>query len=308
MSLHHTTAQRLAFVKYLYLLGEGQSRLSEIHAGVSILMFHDAIEMFLQIASEELNVGKANANFLDYWGFFSGVLKEDLPQKESMRRLNKARVGLKHAGTLPAKIDIESFRIAADSFFKEATPLIFKVEFADISLIDYVNPEAARDHLHAAQANLLHKEFESASTQVALAFEKMIDHYVSNASRGRRGHAFDFGPSMTFLSSFHLGLERGGEFGEVSRFVDTVKSAVESMQRALLIVSLGLDYKKYSLFRSKLPIVSRIPPNSYITHHLPYFEDTAPDSAYIAFCIDYVIECAIRINEPGVEVSGTAQP
>jgi hypothetical protein len=58
--LPETTARRLAFVRYLYGVAVQQSRYPEPLYGTSILTFHDSIELFLQLASEYLNVGKEN--------------------------------------------------------------------------------------------------------------------------------------------------------------------------------------------------------------------------------------------------------
>ena len=51
-----------------------------------------------------------------------------------MHAFNKARVGLKHHGVLPAKVHTEAIRANVTSFFVESTILIFGVEFDDISL------------------------------------------------------------------------------------------------------------------------------------------------------------------------------
>jgi hypothetical protein len=44
--------RRLVFVRYLYELGVEQSHKPEPFAAVAVLTFHDACEMFLQIAAE----------------------------------------------------------------------------------------------------------------------------------------------------------------------------------------------------------------------------------------------------------------
>jgi len=51
---------------------------------------------------------------MEYWdlnlikqGLQKKEMEGELTQKESMRRLNRARVALKHHGTMPSKLDIE---------------------------------------------------------------------------------------------------------------------------------------------------------------------------------------------------------
>lgn len=55
-----------------------------------------------------------------------------------MKRLNKARVQLKHYGTSPSKLDIEAFRATVTNFFDENTPKIFGIDFSSVSLVDLV--------------------------------------------------------------------------------------------------------------------------------------------------------------------------
>lgn len=77
MSLEPSILPRLTFTKYLYSLGIQQSRAPEPLAGASILMFHDAADLFLQLASEYLNANPGpKANFLDYWPALSDKLHE----------------------------------------------------------------------------------------------------------------------------------------------------------------------------------------------------------------------------------------
>src|SRR6266496_2832550 len=124
MPLDETEMRRLAFARYLFTLGVSQSKAAEPLAPASLLTFHDAVELYLQLASERLNVGKAQPNFMEYWDFINPKLApEELPQKESMRRLNKARVALKHHGTFPSKLDVESFRATTASFFEDSCVL-----------------------------------------------------------------------------------------------------------------------------------------------------------------------------------------
>ncbi|MCD6344223.1 MAG: hypothetical protein J7M17_01270, partial [Anaerolineae bacterium] len=151
MGLDTITVRRLAFIKYIYQLGLQQSGMLEPLHGVALLTFHDAAELFLQVASEYLNAGAKQANFMDYWELLSKKLPTELGHKEAMRRLNKARVALKHHGTLPSKLDVEAFRATITNFFTDNTPLVFGFPFTAISLTDFVQPAEARDNLKEAE-------------------------------------------------------------------------------------------------------------------------------------------------------------
>lgn len=302
MDIHHSTIQRLAFAKYLYSLAIEQSRAPELMSAASLLTFHDSIEFFLQISSEHLNTGKNQMKFMEYWEILAKKLSiSELPQRESMRRLNKARVALKHSGTLPSKLDIEAFRATSKLFFEEATNLIFKIEFSQISLIEYVSPEEARDHLKRAEQLCLKAEFENATAEIALAFEKTISSYEENKREWGRGSPFYFGEDLTFLSSFHMGIDSHGH-NDLGAYVDKVKDSVEAMQRAIKILALGLDYRKYSKFKRLLPHVSRVLSGDYIVQEGMLGKKEDADKEYIEFCINFIVECAIKLNEFDYEV------
>ena len=65
--------RRLALVRYLYNSAVRQSRQPEPLGLTSILMFHDSIELFLQLGSEQLNVSKQGLGFMDYWSLLEST-------------------------------------------------------------------------------------------------------------------------------------------------------------------------------------------------------------------------------------------
>jgi hypothetical protein len=273
----------------------------------SLLTFHDSIELFLQISVEQLNTSKNEVTFMGYWDLLSKKLSITVfPQKESMRRLNKARVALKHNGTLPSKLDVEAFRATSNLFFEEATKLIFNMEFSQISLIEYVSPEEARKHLKEAERLCLTSDFEDATTEIAFAFDKMISSYEENKHEWGRGSPFFFGEDLTFLSSFHMGIDKHGH-NDLGDFVDKVKDSVEAMQRAIKILALGLDYRKYSKFKRLLPHISRTLSGKYIVQKGRLGKQEPADKEYIEFCINFIVESAIKLNEFDYEIKTSLQ-
>lgn len=148
MVLDNSTAKRLAFIRYLHTIAVEQSKKPEPLSCTSILMLHDSIELFLQLSYEHLNGGKADPKFLEYWDIINSKLNgKAITQKESIRRLNDARVSLKHHGNLPSKLDIEGFRASALNFFEDNTPIIFGVSFKEISLVELVQCVESKDSL-----------------------------------------------------------------------------------------------------------------------------------------------------------------
>lgn len=141
MSISQVILKRLSFIKYLYQLGIRQSRQKTPQDSISILMFHDSIELFLQLSTEYLNAStQTNINFMEYWGIINQKLQgQQLSQKNQMNRLNKARVNLKHHGLLLNESDIESFRVNTSDFFSDNCSIVFEINFSEISLIDLID-------------------------------------------------------------------------------------------------------------------------------------------------------------------------
>jgi hypothetical protein len=84
-------SRRLAFSKYLLTLANAQSKQPEPLASAALLGFHDAIEFFLQVASEKLNVGKPKIEFLEYWDLIAPKLApNELPQREAEQTRERA--------------------------------------------------------------------------------------------------------------------------------------------------------------------------------------------------------------------------
>ena len=300
MPLHQTTVTRLAFIKYLYETGVSQSHAPSPLSCASILTMHDAVELFLQLSSEHLNAGAGHPGFMDYWDILNPKLApKELQQKESMRRLNKARVALKHHGTFPSDLDIESFRASTSNFFQDNTLFVFGVTLEEISLIEFVNPDASRQKLKDAQGQIQSGDTLSALDNIALAFTEMIADYEDRKRNQYRTSPFYFGQSMTFLSSFHMGLSTGSLSSsdrKLGDFVDKVKESIESMQSAIKMLALGIDYRKYSRFKMLTPHLTRVMCGEWLIHRR-FKDDQKPPQNDATFCIDFVIESALALAE-----------
>jgi len=284
--------RRLAFIKYLCNLAVEQSLKPEPACATSVLMFHDSIELFLELASEQLDEGKSGANFMEYWELLKPKLRNNgLTQKESARQLNTARVGLKHSGIWPSKLAIEGFRATATNFFEENTPIVFGIEFSDISLIELVQYQETRKSLVEAQELLKDGKIEDALDKIGLAFVQLVDDY-EKSKKDRFGRSpFFFGERMAFLSSFFLHVE-----GDLGRFIDKVKDSVEALQEAVKLLSLGLDYRRYARFRLITPIILKTT-GGYSIQRIQRGSRGTPTPEDVQFCINFVIESALVLQE-----------
>lgn len=306
MSLDQSVVKRLAFIKYLYQTAVSQSHAPSPLSCASLLTMHDAVELFLQLASEHLNTGTAHPGFMDYWDILNKKLAPDgLEQKESMRRLNKARVALKHHGIFPSDLDIESFRASTTSFFQDNTRLVFSVALEEVSLIEFVSLESAREKLKEALDQIQGGDTLAALDNIALAFTKMIADYEDRKRNKFYTSPFYFGKSMTFLSSFHMGFSGGSLSSperKFSEFIDNVKESIEAIQDAIKMLALDIDYRKYSRFKMLTPHLTRVMSGEWVIDRR-FKEDEKPSQEDARFCLDFAIESALALAEFDYTVS-----
>lgn len=290
--------RRLALIRYLYEIAVQQSRQAEPLGLVSILAFHDSIELFLQLASEQLNVEKQSQSFMEYWELLEPKLGRELSEKESLRRLNKARVDFKHYGILPSRLEIEGFRASTTNFFEVNCPLIFTVEFSSISMIALVQYAQARGSLEEALKLMDKENFGDALSKIAVAFAQLVDEYENKKKSGFGPSPFNFGDSFAFLNSFFMNIKDR----DFARFVDKVGDSLEAIQSAVKLLSLGLDYRRYVRFAMLTPYVRKAGDGSY--EIVPVTKrEKALTLQECRFCLDFVVESAIRLQEFDFEVA-----
>jgi len=293
--LDHNTVRRLAFIRYLYLTGAAQSRAPAPLNCASILTLHDSVELFFQLASERLNAGTAKTQFMEYWDILNERLDSgELEQRESMRRLNNARVALKHHGTLPSDLDIEAFRASTTAFFQGNTPIVFELTLDEVSLIEFVNPDSARAKLREAQDAIREGDVHAALDQIAIAFTEMIADYENRKRESYETSPFYFGRSLPLITSRSRG--SGSVDKKVADFMDTVKTSLETMQDAMKILALGIDYRKYSKLKRLTPYAWRALTGDMKTQW-PLRDLHAASAEDARFCIDFVVESALALSE-----------
>ncbi|MGA8890237.1 MAG: hypothetical protein WB493_01625 [Anaeromyxobacteraceae bacterium] len=284
------TIRQLALIKYMFQEGEQQSRRPSPLFVTALLSFQDAAELFLHLACEHNQIVlKKQTQFLEYFSALAPV--GNVLHQPGMDRLNRARVNFKHHGNLPNDGDMEFFRVTARSFFEENSPLLFGLAFAEISLVDLVACEKARDLLRQAQQALGAGERRAAETALALAFKALLADYRGRKRVGRtQDDLFSLGPSMSFMSSFHLGVKDR----EIARFVDSTREAIERLRDVVEILSYGLDYRKYARFNLLTPFIQFTVSGDHVVIARPGSDLTDDEYDY---CFSFVIESAVKLQE-----------
>lgn len=303
--LDPTVMRRLSFIKYLYETGVEQSRRPEPMNAVSLLTFHDSIELFLRLASEQKDAAaKTDLKFLDYWDVLKHKVQGGLTQKESVRRLDSARGNLKHQGTRPSKEDVEEYRVTAKRFFEDNTPLVFDVPFADVSMIKIVQPVIARKTLEEAEELIEKRNVKEALLKLKMAFDQVIGNSQEQTGFGvqrmrRVGHLDQRMYNFLYKSSVK-DKKVQSLFGDVIKEIDILRNQVSTLLTASSVATLGLDYQRYAKFSELTGPIKRNVKGEYIDVSGDYPDRPTPSVEDCYFCLDFVVEGAIRIQSLGL--------
>ena len=297
--------RRLSFIKYLYNFAIEQSYKPEPLNAVSLLIFHDALDLFAQIAIEKvdnvvidnyINNKKTKRDrlyLMDYLEIL-GI------NSHAMIRINTARNSLKHVSNLPNKIDIESFRASITAFFEENILKIFDIEFSELSLIDLIQYEPSKNKLKEAQQLVKEDKIDEALKKVALSFSQLIRDYEGKKSIfGESPFSFRNKIRSSDVSGIGIDLKK---YVAAKKFFNSIIDSIESMQGVLKLLSLGIDYKKYAKFDLFTPKVRwtlagkpDFVPKGHVKSAIPNIED-------VEYCINFVIETAMLLQNIDYEL------
>ncbi len=264
------TVQRLAFIRFLYEQGVAQARQPQPLAATSVLSFHDAVELYLVLAGEHLQVNlPTQINFSQYWDKLTPGLPPNaqLPSKKAMERMNKLRVNLKHHGSVPSTTDITQVRADVLTFFTDATPLVFGGDFTRIDMIDLVTRQETVKFLQYAQTCLDQGDCPQALAGLSIAFTELINHYTEAGQAVHRA-PFRFGERLRDYrdESRRVSGDRGvrklsdlsamvGFVKDMSKQLASLTKVTQDIRRAMQVTALGIDYTRYAQFEVVTPTI-----------------------------------------------------
>lgn len=279
--------KRLSTIKLLYKLGLEQSKQSESISFFSILAFHDSIEMFLKLACEYKQIKSEKLSFIEYWDNLS-----HLTLRESMRSLNTRRVNLKHKGLVPAKIEIETSRVNTTDFFEQNTKSTFGIDFHEISLLSLIKFEETKKNLISAQESLNENQFNNCLRNATIAFDVLLQEYKKNKVGIWDKNLFNF-PKRISVSGIMARNE--SKDSRLDSVVKKVNKKFDHLEKALEIISFGIDFRKYSKFRMLTQNFYQTTSGEYIFYGEEYEKNFNFDNS--EFAIDFVLECSLKLQE-----------
>ncbi len=307
--------KRLAFAKFLIEKGNEESKKPEPLSSVALLHYHDALELAFLLVLEDKDINSNNLSFMQYFDKINDWINDNPPKVEissrpSLDKLKRKRVNLKHHGIFSSKTDVQESRIIANNIFEELCKNVYNLDVKDISLINLVFNSKVRSYLEKAKSEFSSNKNESIKA-LSLAFEFLLKDYESS-KRTRFGESpFFFGKDMTWLNSFNIrnnfipNLNNENQVFDVDRlseFIDKVKESIESMQKAVKILAFGLDYRKFIKFSLIIPKPVWAIGSPEPIFHMPSTEITF-NKEDLDFCINYIIECALKLQEFDFELT-----
>ncbi len=207
---------------------------------------------------------KKNVEFLGYW---EAVKPFELPKKEQMKRLNDARVALKHNGTFPSEHQIEQARETLSDFFVTVTRKVFGVDFDAVDMVDLLTqPETAR-LVREAQTHADVGDYPMAMAGLVLAFDALLDHYATG-DRPAGKSPFEFG--IRLYRADVVQLQNAGNSQNNPKLKKLGEFAIAA-QDALRVISLGIDYPSLARFRVMTPPVYGYADGSQRFVDLPWY-------------------------------------
>ncbi len=171
--------RRLSFIRYMHTQGAYYANQSEPVSSISILLFHDSVEFFLQLTCRFTNINCKDCYFMDYFSRIQTKTKVNLKKREEMRLLNDLRNDLKHEGRLISRLHIDEVRSNVLEFFKENTSLVFGMDFDSLSLIEFVECSVAKELLVKAQEDMKNLKSTEAANKISIAFDYLINDYLN---------------------------------------------------------------------------------------------------------------------------------
>ena len=293
--------KRLAFAKYLIERGNQESVNSEPLSSIALLHYHDALELSFDLVLEDKGINTNKLSFMQYFDKVNEWLrnngKDEVSLRPSLVKLKDRRVNLKHKGLFPSKTDIEESKFTANNLFEELCKNVYGLDAQKISLVELIENQRVKAFIKEA-INSYDSDQKKSIEKISLSFEFLLRDYEQSKRDSFFRSPFNFGKDMTFLGSFSMGLNRRDKLSE---FIDKVKESIEAMQKAVKILAFGLDYKKYIKFRLLIP-----EPIWYIGSDMP--EVSLSQNAKISkedfnFCINFLIECSLKLQEFDFEIS-----
>lgn len=177
--------------------------------------------------------------------------------KGTVETLDDSRGNLKHLDVKVSQSTIQSLAKELRAFYEKNVSRFLDLKFDDISLIHLVEYEEVRELLNQVQDLKEEGEHDEAMQKVRKAFHELIEQYQPDNQC--RYSPFRFGGEVDSMRFDDGAATMGGTKVPNARILRKTIDAVDSIQDAMQVMALDLDYRKYAKFDTLTPIMHQIP-------------------------------------------------
>jgi hypothetical protein len=226
--------EQLITVKRIFAIAEHYSQQADpLSAGLAVSLFQDAVEQLSWCVAKHLDLDvKDSEVFTSLIAKIESRTGAAVPYKAKIYELNKARIGFKHYGNLPAHSESEKFRAYTYDFLVLGSQRYLNIDFESISLVSLIRDSEIRRHLEVAQTALLSGDVNTAISEVTYGrfylFKKLeayfpridtqlreADQVIDNISGGSGFNAFRYLTEyFREVARFNIAVLAGGDVGE----------------------------------------------------------------------------------------------
>lgn len=252
-----------------------------VSCGLAVSLFQDAVEIFIWALIKERSVSVKDTS--SFTANIDAIEKAGigLADRAKIQELNKARVGFKHYGILPAPEDARKFQAYAEDFLRSGMQDHFGRNLDSVSLVDLVSFPDVREPLQKAETAVSSNDFKNAVREIAIAkallFSRLA-HHVPDVDGN--------------LSSLDGVLETATNIRGLSGF-KYVANYLGLLREISLVTLLRIPLDDYTLLRTHLPTALRFGDGSW------QIVDTRlvlPDESLCRRFIAVLVEMSIRLD------------
>jgi len=279
--------KRLIYSKYFLeraksLLRQG----NELASAEAVLVAHDSAEMLMSVVADRLGVNLTR-NFMAFWDIVKKETQAEPPSKNTMDRLNKLRVGFKHAGNLPHPSVVTDVMPGVIAFCEELAHRYLGLNYKDVSLADLILNAEACDKVKEAERARAAGDVAAALLALGIAFDKLHDearktHHSGLIEQGywdRLGHV--------------RGADRYARQLAGALKLDELMKPVQQLIDTMNMVLLGIEPAKFRRF-SEITPVRMYMQSGKLYHRLQRPPDKVPRED-LDFCYEFVIDFGLRL-------------
>jgi len=268
----------LILSKFLYSKAVKESYQKGIPSKISILTFHDSVEMFLYMALLHNKNTSSQRGFMRFWKDFPL-----LTHKNEMDSFNTIRNKLKHEGIEPSSKSVVDSRNDVFEFYQANAKNLFDTEYSEITLTSLIRFSEVKNLMKESESHLLSKEYSNSVECTAKAFYQSL-YLHKNLVRG-----FFFRKSD--MRDFHQMTKRVRGNLVVNDFSETKEREMED--ELSIIQSLVVDPRRYFKFKNNVIEIIRFGDDrlEVVKKKEPITEVDAED------CFNFVIDVILSVQE-----------